>query len=39
MNVYDTLIALAKEYGAAKIMIERNRGFYLIKKFEENNLG
>lgn len=39
MNVFDTLIALAKEYNGAKIMIERNRGFYLIKKFEEGNLG
>jgi len=36
MNVYDTLLVLSKEYNNAKIMIERNRGFYLIKKFEEN---
>lgn len=38
MNVFDTLIMLSNEYNNAKIMIERNRGFYLIKKFEENNL-
>lgn len=38
MNLFDTLLALSKEYNHAKIMIERNRGFYLIKKFEEGNL-
>jgi len=38
MNVYETLLELSNLYNSAKIMIERNRGFYLIKKFEENNL-
>lgn len=38
MNVFDTLLALSNVYNNAKIMIERNRGFYLIKKFEEGNL-
>lgn len=38
MNVFDALLALSKEYNNAKIMIERNRGFYLIKKFEENEI-
>lgn len=38
MNIYDTLIELSSKYNNAKIMIERNRGFYLIKKFEENDL-
>lgn len=38
MNIYDTLLELSSKYNNAKIMIERNRGFYLIKKFEENDL-
>ena len=38
MDVYDTLLVLSKEFNNAKIIIERNRGFHLIKKFEENNL-
>ncbi len=44
LNPYDTLVELSKYYRntntdqRAKIMIERNRGFYLIKKFEENEL-
>jgi hypothetical protein len=44
MSIYDTLVELSKYYTnsitnkQAKIMIERNRGFYLLKKFEENNL-
>ena len=43
-NVYETLLDLAEYYknektgDLAKIIIERNRGFYLIKKFEENGL-
>ena len=43
-NIYDILIDLVNYYKnedteeLAKIMIERNRGFYLIKKFEENEL-
>jgi len=43
-NIYDTILELSKYYRNeetaedAKIMIERNRGFYLLKKFEENNL-
>jgi hypothetical protein len=36
MNVYETTLALSNLYNSARIMIERNRGFYLIKKFEEN---
>ena len=44
MPIYDILLELSKYYTnistneQAKIMIERNRGFYLLKKFEENNL-
>ena len=44
MNLYGTLIEISKYYKNvttdqwAKIMIERNRGYYLIKKFEENEL-
>lgn len=38
MNVFETSVELSKFYNDAKIIIERNRGFYLIKKFEENNL-
>jgi len=44
LSLYDTLIEVSKIYTnektdqRAKIMIERNRGFYLIKKFEENGL-
>jgi hypothetical protein len=44
MPIFDTLVELSKYYintntnEQAKIMIERNRGFYLLKKFEENNL-
>lgn len=38
MDVYDTLLLLSKEFNNAKIIIERNRGFHLIKKFEESNL-
>ena len=38
MNIYTTIVALSKRYNMARVMIERNRGFYLIKKFEENNI-
>lgn len=38
MNIFDTLLELSKLYNGARIIIERNRGFYLIKKFEENDL-
>jgi hypothetical protein len=44
LNLYESLVDLSKLYRnkatdqRAKIMIERNRGFYLIKKFEENEL-
>jgi hypothetical protein len=38
MNIYETLLELSALYNNAKIIIERNRGFYLIKKFEENDL-
>jgi hypothetical protein len=38
MNIYETLLELSTLYNAARIIIERNRGFYLIKKFEENDL-
>jgi hypothetical protein len=38
MNIYETLLELSALYNNAKIIIERNRGFYLIKKFEENGL-
>ena len=43
-NVYEILLDLVNYYKnektkeLAKILIERNRGFYLIKKFEENGL-
>jgi len=38
MNIYETLLELSTLYNNARIIIERNRGFYLIKKFEENDL-
>lgn len=44
LNLYEYLVELSKYYineesnQQAKIMIERNRGYYLIKKFEENDL-
>lgn len=43
-NIFDTILELSKMYTnettgeQAKVIIERNRGFYLLKKFEENGL-
>lgn len=37
LDIYTTILAISKYFNNAKIMIERNRGFYLIKKFEENS--
>ncbi len=37
LDIYTTILAVSKYFNNAKVMVERNRGFYIIKKFEENS--